>query len=186
MNLKNQFREHNILPAFVFLRGFGLKNHQLCSVDISTAHSPLNLEPLLQEVSKAFHKGSVSSLHRPSYEKDLSLDCKTWRHERRKLEWDEERRGRGEPERHQGSHKLRHQSVKSEVRYPTNLSVTQYHPNSLYWQIHLCSWHTVENTAKSDTHFTGLYFIYCLKGVRICKQSFFQFLSMLTGVEIIN
>lgn len=42
-------------------------------VDTSAAHSTLNLEPLRQEVAKAFHKGSVSSVHQRAYEKDLSL-----------------------------------------------------------------------------------------------------------------
>lgn len=76
MDHATQFRERNILPALVFLRGFRLQNHKLYTVDISAAHSPLNLQPLLQEVSKAFHKGRVSSLLWPAYEKDLSLDGK--------------------------------------------------------------------------------------------------------------
>lgn len=90
---------------------------------MSAAHSPLNFQSLLQEVSKAVHKGSASSLHWHAYDKDLSLDLdfNIGGTKRRKLELD---KGRGKPDLHEGSHKLPDQSVKSEVKYPANRSVT--------------------------------------------------------------
>lgn len=130
VNYANQFRERNILPAVVFLRGFGLKNHWLCTVDVSAAHSPLNPEPLLQEASKAFHKSRVGSLRRPGLWTGFICDCKTGG-----IRGGSRGGGQGEPD-----------SIREVVNWPKSKCEIWSHisckpawnsisPNTLYWSL---------------------------------------------------